>query len=148
MAYGVYGIFFAPNYVYIGSTIANFNTRHRIHLKALRGGKHDNTRMQELYNKGVKPEFVHIEESENKDEVRELEQYYLEEYERKGYIILNETPALVEGNPLGQIVKEKISKSRRSGRGGRKAISTYKEETHDRSEYLRKLHEQRIKEGW
>lgn len=151
MSFGVYGIFFPNKYVYIGSTIANFDTRHRIHLKALRDNKHDNCKMQELYNKYGTAEFRTLEESTNKDEVRELEQYYMEEMVRQGYTLCNETPALVEGNPLGDVVKQKISEGRRKGRGGRKKISSYEpppEPQKGIDEYHRKLHEMRKEQGW
>src|SRR3990172_1257908 len=113
MAFGVYGIFFPENYVYVGSTIASFDTRHRVHLKALRDNRHDNDLMQQLYNKyhGA-VEFRTLEECSDKSEVRELEQYFMEQLPKDGYILCNETPALVEGNPLGDIVKKKISDGR------------------------------------
>lgn len=151
MAFGVYGIFFPGNYVYIGSTIASFDTRHRVHLKALKDGIHDNDLMQMLYNKyhGA-VEFRTLEEATDKSSVRELEQYYMEQLPKEGYILCNETPALVEGNPLGDIVKKKISDGRR-GRGGRKKISSYEpkeEPPKGIDDYHKKLYQMRREQGW
>lgn len=154
MAFGVYGIFFPGKWVYIGSTIANFDTRHRIHMKALRDGVHDNDKMQELYNKYHEVEFRTLEEATDKSEVRELEQFYIEEMERQGYHLCNETPALIEGNPLGDTVKKKISEGRRK-KGGRKKIREQideqevpKEPEKGIDEYHKKLYEMRRQQGW
>lgn len=154
MAFGVYGIFFPGNYVYVGSTIASFDTRHRVHLKALKDGKHDNNMMQDLYNKYHGAiEFRTLEECSDKAMVRELEQYYMEQLPKDGYILCNETPALVEGNPLGDVVKEKISQGRRSGKGGRKKITSYSPEEpivvqKGPDEYHKKLYQMREEQGW
>lgn len=155
MAFGVYGIFFPGKWVYVGSTIASLNTRHRVHLKALSDHKHDNDKMQELYDKYGVAEFRTLEESTNKNEVRELEQYYIEEMQRQGYKLCNETPALIEGNPLGEIVKQKISEGRRKGKGGRKKIKDIIAESEASpeppkglSEYHKKLYEMRKQQGW
>lgn len=152
MAFGVYGIVFPDNWIYIGSTIANFDTRHRVHLKALRDNKHDNDKMQELWNKHHKVDFIILEATENKDEVRELEQYYMEQLPKEGYKLCNETPALVEGNALGDIVKKKISEGRRGAKTGRKKISDYKdmspEEKRGLSEYHKRNYELRKEQGW
>ena len=148
MAFGVYGIFFPNKYVYVGSTIANFATRHRVHLHALKAGNHDNTMMQELYNKYKDCEFRTLEECENKDEVRELEQYFMEQLPKEGYTLCNETPALVEGNPLGEIVKKKISKARRGGRKEIKAYAQPAEPIKGVDDYHKRLYEMRKEQGW
>lgn len=155
MAFGVYGIFFPGKWVYVGSTIASFDTRHRVHLKALKDNRHDNLKMQELFNKFCTCEFRTLEESTDKSEVRELEQFYMEEMQRQGYNLCNETPALIEGNPLGDIVKQKISKGRR---GGKKRIDAYKSEEVDAdeimmedrsiSDYHKRNMELRKEQGW
>lgn len=149
MAFGVYGILFPDNHIYIGSTIANFDTRHRVHLKALRDNKHDNNKMQELYNKYHKVEFIILEETDNKSEVRELEQYYIEQLPSQGYILCNEAPALIEGNALPDIIKDKISKGRRNGKKGKK-ISDYDKPFPERGvdDYHRRLYDMRKEEGW
>lgn len=107
--FGVYAIIFPTAHAaYIGSTIADINTRFRVHRKALSAGKHDNTEMQRLFSAGEKVEFVVLEESNDKDAVRELEQYYVDEYTRNGWTICNEIPALLDGNYLPVAAREKI----------------------------------------
>jgi len=158
MAFGVYGIFFPENYVYIGSTIADFNTRHRVHLKALKDGRHDNSKMQELYNKYGAPDFRilddcsedNIPSAEVDQKVRELEQYYIERAPQEGWVLCNEAPALIHGNPLPQAVREKISLGRRNGRGGRKKIASYITETKDEemSDYQKRKMQMWKEQGW
>jgi hypothetical protein len=150
MAFGVYGIFMPENYVYIGSTIADFNTRHRVHMKALRDNKHDNDKLQELWNKYQKADFVTLEECTEREKVRETEQYFMEKLPSEGYILCNETPALVEGNPLGDIVKAKISAARR---GGRKRISSHapkQEEVPQKGldDFHKRMYQMRKEQGW
>ena len=109
MAFGVYAIIFpAVHAIYIGSTIADIHTRFRVHRKALSAGKHDNVEMQRLFSSGEKAEFVVLEECDDKDKVRELEQYYIDTYTRDGWKICNEIPALLDGNYLPTAAREKI----------------------------------------
>lgn len=117
MSFGVYGIFFPDNYVYIGSTITDVKIRHRVHKHALTEGNHDNAKMQELYNKYHTLEFEMLDDctelegtrKEIEEKVRQLEQYYIEDYQRKGYNLCNEATALLDGYALSDAIKKKIS---------------------------------------
>jgi group I intron endonuclease len=125
--YGVYGIFFPENHVYIGSTITNIHVRFRVHRHALQSGNHDNNKMQELWDKYGDAKFVILEDMSGKSEheVREKEQYYIEQLQGE-YTLCNEAPALLTGYALPEIIKEKISKGRREGKtGGRRRIASF-----------------------
>ena len=129
MSFGVYAIIFpATHSIYIGSTIADIRTRFRVHRKALSTGKHDNVEMQRLWSAGEKAEYVVLEESSDKDKVRELEQYYIDEYTREGWKICNEIPALLDGNYLPTAAREKIKQGVRE-KNKKKKGSWWREET-------------------
>jgi GIY-YIG catalytic domain len=112
MAYGVYGIFFPDRWVYIGSTISSLQTRHRVHMHALKEGVHDNTKMQELWDKFHTVDIQVLDECKNGEDVntvRELEQYYVNKYRAEGWKLCNEMEPEIEGAPLSAHVKKKIS---------------------------------------
>jgi hypothetical protein len=124
--YGVYGIFFPGNYVYIGSTITDIAIRFRVHKHALNAGNHDNDKMSELWGKYHAADFTILEDMTGKtpEEVREMEQYYIEQMQAE-YTLCNEAPAILDGYALPDSIKEKISKGRRAGKSGRRRIDTF-----------------------
>ena len=127
MAYGVYGIFFPDRYVYIGSTISSLQTRHRVHMHALKEGVHDNTKMQELWDKYHTVDIQVLDEcknNEDKETVRELEQYYVNKYRTEGWKLCNEMEPEIEGAPLTDHVKKKISEGVR--KKGKKRASIFR----------------------
>ncbi len=147
--YGVYGIFFPDNWVYIGSTITDIAIRFRVHKHALNAGNHDNDKMQELWDEHHTAEFTILEDMTGKtpDEVREMEQYYIEQMQ-VAYKLCNEAPAILDGYALPDSIKEKISKGRRAGKSGRRRIDTFAPVKEEISDVHKKNLELRKEQGW
>jgi len=150
--FGVYGIFFPDGHVYIGSTITNIHTRFRIHKHALNQGNHDNTMMQQLWTKygGEGVDFRILEEATDKDKVRDLEQFYIEQLGAT-HELCNEIPALQEGNALPEAARKKISDGMKK-RGKIKHRTIFKEYMEGEERKINEIHQKNLElrqeQGW
>jgi hypothetical protein len=130
--------------VYIGSTISSFDTRFRIHKKAISEGRHDNDQLNILWEKYHTIDCQILEATEDKDKVRELEQYYLNTY-RKTHNICNEQEPELEGSHLSAAVKKKISDGCKKTKRKSKSKMDWRDSSPnpERDEYHRRMLELR-----
>lgn len=110
---GIYRFEFPNGDFYLGSSV-QLQKRKRQHLNYLKRGKHPNLLMQRVYDKYGEPTFhVHLECS--KEELREQEQYWLDQYFGLPWFInlARSAESPTRGQARSEETKEKISQSLR-----------------------------------
>lgn len=123
---GVYGIVNnINNMVYVGQTLKSFGDRRDSHWALLRGGYHSTAKMQEDWNTYGEEnfEFVVLQESDDGDEIDELESKYVKHYMDRG-LAYNKTGGGRKGYvgaPVSDEAKRIIGEKNRINMTGRKA---------------------------
>ena len=81
------------NAVYIGCTRTTFKHRLKSHIWALESNRHENSHLQNAYNKygEDKFEFNVLCKIEDNDEIYDKEKYYIQQYKQNGYTLYNMT---------------------------------------------------------
>ena len=145
---GVYKIENIVNHkIYVGSSV-DINKRFDSHIKSLRKGKHNNKYLQRAWDKygECNFDFAIIELVDDKDKIRDREQYYIELYDSSnhscGYNILPNTNIGL-GVSVSEEVRVKISEQCKGSKNGHYG-KTHTEETKERIRLI-KLEQGKIK---